>query len=84
MKKTKFFLLTKPSPSSKLFLCERVCGCVCARAFVFSLCGQNHFLACAGFFGLAVLPRQMFPHRLTGKLCLTGVAEVPRQVERLT
>lgn len=26
----------------------------------------------------------MFTHCLTGKLCLTGVAKVPRQVERLT
>lgn len=52
--------------------------------FVFLLCSQNHFLACAGFFRLTVLPRQMFPNCLTGKLCLAGVAKVPRQVERLT
>ena len=54
--------------------------CVC----VFSLCSQDHFLACAGFFWLTVLPCQMFPHRLAGKLCLAGIAKVPRQVERLT
>lgn len=55
-----------------------------AELCVSSLCCQHHFLARARLFGLAVLPRQMFPHRLAGKLCLAGVAEVPRQVERLT
>jgi len=58
---------------------QRICG-----VFVFLLCSQNHFLASAGFFRLTVLPRQMFPHCLTGKLCLAGVTEVPRQVECLT
>lgn len=51
---------------------------------LFSLCCQDHFLACAVFLRFVVLPRQMFPHCLTGELRLTGVAKVPRQVERLT
>lgn len=58
--------------------------CVCTLHVFHSLCSQDHLLARAGFFRLTVLPRQMFAHCLTGKLCLTGVAKVPRQVERLT
>lgn len=54
-----------------------VCVCVC------SLGGQDHLLARAGLFGLAVLPRQVLPHRLTGELGLAGVAKVPRQVQSL-
>lgn len=50
----------------------------------FSLCCQDHLLARAVFLGFVVLPGQMLPHCLAGELCLTGVAEVPRQVERLT
>lgn len=49
----------------------------------FSLGGQDHLLARAGLFGLAVLPRQVLSHRLTGELGLAGVAEVPGQVQSL-
>lgn len=56
----------------------------CVLLSAVSLCRQDHFLACAGFFWLTVLPRQMFSYCLTGELCLAGVAKVPRQVERFT
>lgn len=62
--------------------CERSLWCLLVFA---SLLGcQNHLLARAGLFRFAVLPRQVLAHRLAGKLCLTGVAKVPCQVQRLT
>lgn len=56
----------------------------CLLVFASLLGCQNHLLARAGLFRFAVLPRQVLAHRLAGKLCLTGVAKVPCQVQRLT
>lgn len=76
-----------------LSVCINATVCVWTRAHgrekhiitcLFSLCCQDHFLARAVLLWFVVLPGQMFPHCLTGELRLTGVAEVPGQVERLT